>query len=177
MNTVQLTGLMDKISCNTNFLGVLPCDYLPEDPLKDTPCMLISNTQSSDEPGEHWIAIYIRRDGVACFFDSFGNAPDADCFPASFHNFLKNNSTVVQYSDKQVQDYTSDTCGQHCVFFLYYISRGYEYENIIKIYHNDLLKNDVMVSLFVKKLKPSLCNGKTFKCIQCVQSGKTFQTY
>ncbi len=64
----------------------------------------------------------------------------------------------MEYSNKQVQDFTSDTCGQHCVFFLYHMSKGYTYENIVKRYYDDLIKNDAMVVRFVKRLKPCLCD-------------------
>ncbi len=75
MNTVQLTAVMDEITCNTYFLGVLPCDYLLKTPLNNLPAMVIFNTDPSTEPGQHWVAIYINSDGVSCFFDSFGGAP------------------------------------------------------------------------------------------------------
>ncbi len=52
MNTVQLTAIMDKILCNTHFLGVLPSDHLPEKPLKTLPALAIINTDPSDLPGE-----------------------------------------------------------------------------------------------------------------------------
>ncbi len=116
MNTVQLTAIMDKISCNTHFLGVLPSDHLPERPLKTLPALAIVNTDPSDLPGEHWVAAYLSREGSGCFFDSFGNAPDSDHFPTSIKNFLISNAPVVLYSTKRVQDFTSDVCGQHCVF-------------------------------------------------------------
>ena len=178
MNTVELTEIMDNITCNVNFLGVLASDHFPKEPLTDLPTLLICNADRSDEPGRHWLAMYIDRNGVGCFFDSFGNPPYSEFFPSSILEFLKNNSTRVHYSTRQVQDFTSVTCGQHCVFFLYHISRGVEYKDIMKFYHNDnLLRNDTMVSLFVKKCKPMVCVSKRFKCIQCVQSGKMFQSY
>ncbi len=117
MNTVQLTAVMDKIAYGTYFLGVLPSDYLPKTPLKNLPAMLIFNTDPSTEPGQHWVAVYINNDGVSCFFDSFGRGPKDPRFPKAVQDFLKNNSIRVQYSNKQIQDFTSDTCGQHCVFF------------------------------------------------------------
>ncbi len=52
----------------------------------------------------------------------------------------------MEYSNKQVQDFTSDTCGQHCVFFLYHMSKGYTYENIVKRYCDDLIKNDTRIN-------------------------------
>ncbi len=171
MNTVQLTAVMDKITYNTYFLGVLPCDYLPKTPLKNLPAMVIFNTDPSTEPGQHWVAVYINSDGVSCFFDSFGGAPTDPRFPKNLCDFLKSNSTNVEYSKKQVQDFTSDTCGQHCVFFLYHMSKGHVYDNIVKKYYDDLIKNDAMVVRFVKRLKPRLCD--TLNCIQCVQICKS----
>ncbi len=41
--------------------------------------------------------------------------------------------------------FTSDTCGQHCVFFLYHMSKGHVYDDIVKKYYDDLIKNDAMV--------------------------------
>jgi len=177
MNTVQLTAVMDKVSCNTYFLGVLPCDYLPKVPLRKLPAMVLINTHHSGLPGEHWLAIYINEDGVGCFFDSFGNKPDYHGFPPIIKNFLKLNSSQVQHSAVQVQDFSSDTCGQHCVFFLYHMAKGFDYDYVLKLYCNDLIKNDKKVSAFVKKLKQAPCNENVFKCVQCVQMGEMFMSH
>lgn len=174
MNTVQLTSVMDRISCNIHFLGVLPCDYLPKEPLKKLPSMVILNTHPSGLPGQHWLAIYINEEGVGCFFDSFGNKPDYQGFPSIIKNFLKLNSKEIQHSNVQVQDFTSDTCGQHCVFFLYHMTKGFDYDYVLKMYSDDLIKNDKKVSTFVKRLKQTNCNENVFKCIQCVQTGEMF---
>ena len=40
------------------FDGVIACDRLPTKPR-----LLVCNTDKSDEPGEHWIAIYGDDDG------------------------------------------------------------------------------------------------------------------
>lgn len=174
MNTVQLTRIMDKISCDTHFLGVLPCDYLPQSPLRKLPSSVIFNTDTSNLPGQHWLAIYINEDGVSNFFDSFGNKPDHSRFPKIIQDFLKINSRVVRYSTVQVQDFSSDTCGQHCVFFLYHMAKGHDYDYVLKLYSGDFIKNDKCVSVFVKKLKLSQCNENVFSCVQCVQTGEMF---
>lgn len=174
MNTIQLTAIIDRISQNTHFLGVLPCDHLPKESLRTLPTSAIINTHPSHLPGEHWLAIYINKDGSAFFFDSFGNSPDFIRFPASIIDFLKNNSTSIQYSAKQVQHFMAVTCGHHCVFFLYHMIRGRDYDDIMMLYSDDLIKNDKFVSCFVKKLRISHCNSTTSKCIQCVQMGETF---
>ncbi len=67
MNTVQLTVAMDKITYDTYFLGVLPCDYLPKTPLKDLPAMVIFNTDPSTEPGQHWLAYTSTRTALVVF--------------------------------------------------------------------------------------------------------------
>ncbi len=67
MNTVQLTVAMDKITYDTYFLGVLPCDYLPKTPLKDLPAMVIFNTDPSTEPGQHWWPYTSTRTALVVF--------------------------------------------------------------------------------------------------------------
>lgn len=165
---------MERITQNTHFLGVLPCDYLPKDPIRTLPTAVIINTHPSHLPGEHWVAIYINKFGSAFFFDSFGNSPDFIRFPVSIIEFLKRNSTRIQYSAKQVQPFMSVTCGHHCVFFLYHMIRGRDYDDVMMLYSDDLINNDVLVSHFVKKLRITHCNSTVFKCIQCVQMGETF---
>ncbi len=162
MNTVQLTAIMDKILCNTHFLGVLPSDQLPERPLRNLPSMSISNTHSSNLPGEHWIAVYLTQDSSGCFSDSYGNAPDSERFPISIKKCLISNVPVMLYFTKRVQDFTSDVCGQHSVFFLYHLARGRDYNYVMNLYSDDYIKNYKMVSLFVKRLRSNACNEKCF---------------
>lgn len=176
MNTVQLTAIMDKISCNVHFLGVLPSDQLPERPLRNLPSMLMMNIHPAELSGEHWLAVYLQSDGTGYFFDSFGNAPNSDRFPATIKNFLLTNAVDTIYSDRRVQDFESDTCGQHCVFFLYHLTRGHDYNNVMKLYSDDYIKNDKMASCFVKRLKPNVCIEKC-SCIQCVQMCNTYMNH
>lgn len=174
MNTLELTAVMDKVLFNNHFLGVLACDQLPTKVIWNLPTMVIVNTHTSDLPGEHWLAVYISEDRVGCFFDSFGNKPDYGRFPTMIADFLNTSCTTQQYSTRQVQDFTSTTCGQHCVFFLYHMAKGCSYEEVISKYSFNLAKNDNMVSAFVKKLYPCVCKNKLFKCVQHVKTGQMF---
>lgn len=167
---------MDKISCNIHSLGVIPYDYLPIEPLRKLPSVVILNTHPSGMPGEHWLAIYINENSVGCFFDSFGNSPDYQGFPSEIKDFLNRNSKEVQHSIVQVQDFSSDTCGQHCLFFLYHMAKGFDYDYVLKMYSDDFIKNDKKVKTFLKKLKQKQCNENVFKCIQCVQTGEMFMS-
>jgi len=57
--------------CLPDFDGVFSIDTLPENPR-----LLECNTDPSNEPGRHWVAMCVR-DGRGEFFDSFGRAPNA----------------------------------------------------------------------------------------------------
>ena len=59
---------------NDAFQGVFPIDELPRW-IDNLPITLISNTQSSNLPGEHWIALYVSKTKYGEYFDSLGRAP------------------------------------------------------------------------------------------------------
>lgn len=168
MNTIELSTIMDDISRNTHFLVVLACDQLPKSPIHHLPASVIINTHDSSMPGEHWLATYITVEGDVCFFDSFGNNPDSAIFSPNIYKFLKNVGACLIFSNRQVQDFMSVTCGQHCIFFLYHMLRGLDYESVMSKYSENLVRNDKVVTLFVKKLQTSKCICNTFTCIQHV---------
>ena len=58
-------------------------------------------------------------------------------------------------------------------FFRYHMSRGLNYENVLSKYSDNLVKNDYMVSRFVKKIQPCVCISNMFSC---VQTGNMFIT-
>ena len=174
MNTLQLSAIMAKFSKNSHFLGVLACDQLPRNPLQRLPVSVIINTHTSDLAGEHWLAVYITDASSGCFFDSFGNKPNSPLFPTGIYTFLKTNCSTIQFSNRQVQDYAAITCGEHCVFFIYNMLNGLNYIDVMSKYSHDLLRNDNMVSTFVKKLQPCKCSSNMLCCIQHVQDGAKF---
>lgn len=149
-------------------MGVLACDQLPMKALRKYPVMTIVNTHPSSSPGEHWLAIYITKYKHGFFFDSFGNPPDYEQFPKEIVNFLNYNCTTMSYSRKQVQNNFTTTCGQHCVFFLCYIQKGWSYSRVLTLYGPNLVNNDAMVCRFVNKIQPSGCCEDAFTCVQCV---------
>lgn len=170
MNTLQLNAVMGKLHNtyhNINFLGVYACDQLPAtDFLK--PASLIVNTDPSHGSGEHWLAVFITKDNVGYFFDSFGNKPHHKRFPKSIYTFLKSRCSSVQYSSRQIQDYMSVTCGEHCVYFLYNMSRGVTYECLMSSYSDSFINNDKKVLQFVKKIQTGMFRFKgVLQCVQC----------
>jgi len=122
------------------FLGVFPCDKLPE---KETG-FIICNEDKHTAPGSHWVCIFLLPNKRAEFFNSYGGSPS----PHPIVNYLDGWDVVC--SEKQVQSYLSTTCGQHCIFYAYHRCRGVPLASILDIYERDLNSNDQMVCEFVE---------------------------
>lgn len=54
--------------------GVFPSDKLPV--VNNYPSALITNTDSHDQPGTHWIAMYFVTPDESEFFDSYRFPPE-----------------------------------------------------------------------------------------------------
>ena len=75
----------------------------------DTEGGFIINTDPDSKPGEHWLAVYYTQYKQFNFFDSYGLSPNTYGF---------NNDAFSQYNKRCVQALVSDTCGQHCIYYL-----------------------------------------------------------
>ena len=73
MNALQIERLL-KIDYKTKkvFKKVCAFDQL-EKPV--FPSAYVINSDPSNEPGEHWIAVYFDKNGQGEYFDSYGLAP------------------------------------------------------------------------------------------------------
>ena len=75
MNTVELIKVINNIPVKGE---VCAKDLLPEKKPLDMKAYIV-NTDISTDPGEHWVAIYFRRDQVI-YFDSYGRPPEENMF-------------------------------------------------------------------------------------------------
>jgi len=71
MNTRQIDHAIRRHV--RDFDGVYSSDTLLQ--CNRRPKLFVANTHTSDHPGEHWISIYIDRNGDGKYFDSFGRPP------------------------------------------------------------------------------------------------------
>ena len=111
MDTQQLITLLrnhlDKV-----FLGVYAEDQLPH--IDQRPFAAIVNTDPSQLPGTHWIAIYLSRDKPGEYFDSFGEYPDTPVV-----DYLNRESPRGwMYNTRKLQGQFSTLCGAYCVQYL-----------------------------------------------------------
>lgn len=137
----------------------------------------IVNTHPRNQPGEHWLALTLEEEGVATFFDAYGYPPDFNYYPQTILAFLEKHSRRIFYHNDQLQNELSVTCGQHCMFYLIQRGCGLSYKNVLACYSGDTLKNDAMVSAFVRQYQTcttnvcagqQTCSFEKFKKCHCL---------
>ena len=127
-----------------NFIGIYPRDNLPK--RVTPPISLVANTDTSDKPGEHWIAIYIDEDGVGEYFDSYGFPP----MHRQFIEFLSINCPNGYFSNfKPLQCLTCVTCGHYCIAYIKMRTNGISYNEFINLFTNNQLTNDKLIKKYV----------------------------
>jgi hypothetical protein len=126
-----------------SFRGCFPSDRLPN-PLK-YPFGIIINEDPSFKQGSHWVAVFAKDAETVYYFDSFARKPIE-----SIEKYLSNFAHVSKNS-QSFQSLIGQTCGQYCIFFIYYSSLGISYHNTLKILSNQE-NPDVYVQYFVKRL-------------------------
>ena len=118
-----------------DFDGVFSIDRLP-----DHPHLLVCNTDPSDKPGRHWIAIYVDDEGRGDFFDSFGRRPSD-----YLERYMNRNCLSWNFNDRQLQSIVSKFCGHYCIYFCILRSSGVDMRKIVRSFNSDTGLNDVLV--------------------------------
>ena len=128
MDTIELQYLLDKSFILRSLNGVVCAkDQLPERKPYDVHAYII-NTDDSDQPGEHWVAIYFKGN-TATYFDSYGLPP----FEQHMKSFLDNNTHSWTRNNVRLQSGNSAMCGVYCIFALDVLARGCDLKTILAI--------------------------------------------
>ena len=159
MNTHELEYLMLKLIGGNLFKGVYASDTLPIlDSRKNIiPGFYIVNSDEHYKKGTHWMALTMENDNSATFFDSYGKSPRY--YSKDILRFLELQENI-SYQTKTLQNMFSSVCGQHCMFYLLQRARGLSYKNVLKLYCDDVDKNDTMVANYVKRYKSCISMKK-----------------
>jgi hypothetical protein len=146
MDTLTINNLLRK---NKHYLGTFSRDTLPNIKHLKGPAGLIANTDISSKPGTHWVAIFVDKDGVGDYFDSYGNPP----LHQKFMNFLINNCpNGFFYNRIQLQCLTCVTYGHYCVAYIKMRSSGLCYCHFISLFTSDSLNNDKLIKKYVPSI-------------------------
>lgn len=144
MNTDEINFFLkrNKIT-KRKFRGVFAYDENPK-PKKEG--YYVFNLDKSHEPGSHWIAIKISKGNKKnFFFDSYGMAPQKYKFKKFMNNFYNYNSKTLQYP-------LSTTCGQWCIFFIYYSCQGIPPKRIFSTFTQNLMNNDYEMNCIISNV-------------------------
>lgn len=146
MNTLEINQILtkDKVS-RQHFLGVFARDRLPK--IVNYPASLVFNTDDSDKPGMHWIAIYFSSKNRADYFDSLGENPQK----YGVDKYLFENSSHFQFNNTKIQSDFSNYCGLYSILFIYLKSRGNTMDKIINHFQK-IKESDKYLENFLKKL-------------------------
>lgn len=126
--------------------GIFPVDKIHCD--KPSGKFFIINTDPSYCEGKHWVSIYFPLNSLPEFFDSLGKSP-------SFYSnyilefLIQNSAHGFVYNSKHIQKPFSSSCGLYCLYFIYFRSKNYSYENILKKFNNNSEENDCIVKRFI----------------------------
>ena len=139
MYTHELRAIITRdIRLNQQFLDVFAADELPyQIPFGS---LAIVNCCDRGNFGQHWIAICQETNNRLEMFDSYGLSPSAYNLDSKLPT-----SNIVVYNTKQLQSIHSDVCEQYCLYYCYFMSRGYAMSDIVSLFSNDFISNDIYV--------------------------------
>ena len=135
------------------FLNVFAADQIPKT-LPEEFCF-IANTDPAHLPGTHWIAVGKKKNHVPYFFDSYGLSPTS--YQAGWARF-----DAWSRSHKNLQQLTSDVCGDYCLYFCKCFTRLRRNvpELILKYFsEDDSRSNDETVCEVIHKEYPRFLNS------------------
>lgn len=151
MNTREIISAIRAVKADS--IGVYAANHVPK--LLTTPAAIVTNIDTSDKPGSHWVAIYIDKHGHGNYYDSYGVAPISP-----YHlDRLRKNCVRFQWNKKQVQSVDSQVCGEHCVMFLYHMCNGISLRKYLRLFSSDFRKNDALAVKFYRTLVKRLKNN------------------
>ena len=109
---------------------------------------VISNTDTSNGPGMHWVVFYFPKRGPYEFFDSMGNSPES--YNVGFEKIL-DKKYLVQNS--QLQQSSSNVCGLYCAYYVIKRYREKSMRNIVSEFNPRQRKqNDRYVVMKMMKM-------------------------
>ena len=139
METDQISRILshDSLMCHYD---VVAKDYLPET-IDTYPAAFVCNTHNGDQPGEHWIVMYVNAEQRGDYFDPYGIEPQH----VEFTNFMNKHCTEWSSNDRTLQSPISTVCGQYCVAFLLFRCHNVTMHAFTHLFTKDLVANDCRV--------------------------------
>ena len=133
MNTFDIINRLKHVK---GFVGVFARDKLP--PIKNVPSYFVFNTDPSDKPGTHWIAVAVFQNRVE-YFDATGKEP-------VIAEYLERLGKKVLFNNHRIQSTHSYACGFFCCQYILRRSGGESFCEILSSFSRNKLFNDFLLS-------------------------------
>ena len=143
MNMLQIERLLQNEKI---FKKVCAFDQL-EKPV--FPSAYVINSDPSNEPGKHWIAVYFDKRGLGEYFDSYGLAPAFVGLESYMDTYFLADWI---YNRKTLQALFSNVCGHYCVYYILFRCRRVPLHAIVSDFTSNLTENDHSISRFIREL-------------------------
>ena len=148
MNTQQIEALLNRDPYSKDiFKKVCARDQIEKPTF---PSAYVINSDPSNKPGEHWIAVYFDKKGRGEYFDSYGLPPHVLQLDSYMNCY---SSTDWIYNKKPLQALFSSVCGHYCVYFILFRCRGKSLHRIVHNFSSNLTENDRCVTRFIQSLR------------------------
>ena len=138
LHTWENECLVSRLVDNVRWLGVFARDELPDLTPEIRPWFLILNTDSKDQPGTHWLALYAPSARSIELFDSFGFSPSM--YSLDFLDLL--------HSSYSVQSPRTSVCGHYCIVYIFLRSHNYSLYDIVDMLTDISNRDDWLNSIF-----------------------------
>lgn len=129
------------------FRGVFACDRLPS--VNHLPCTIIVNTDPSNEPGEHWVALHLMEGSRCDYFDPFGFPPLVPELQVFTHRYGHRGQ---RYNRVTMQDVTTTLCGDYCICFVRCVAKGMDMPHFVSRFSSVASENSDRLLSCVKSL-------------------------
>ena len=158
----EIECLVSRLVDNVRWLGVFARDELPDLNSEIRPWCLILNTDSKNQPGTHWLAIYAPLARRIELFGSFRFFPSM--YILEFLNPL--------HSSYSLQSPSTAVCGHYCIVNIYLRTHNYSLYDIVDML-TDISNLDEWLKQYIynmqirlRILNPCHRTGQRYK-LQC----------
>lgn len=147
MDTISIFNYINPHQRKKNFKRVFACDAMPR--RFSLPAAFVINLSKHNEPGSHWVAVYISESGHAFYFDSFGIEPKN----VYVKSFLRMHAKRMTYNKKQIQHISSNKCGLFCCVFVVITLKKCSIDTFVRRFSINLLINDFILENMYRYFK------------------------
>ena len=110
------------------------------------PGLYVVNVDASNQPGSHWVLIWVDSQCNGYVFDSLGAS---QAYTPIIESIVHGN--CVQMVNKQLQCYESNVCGGYALYFARELAKHGHLYNVLEPFTMTCITNDVFIRNYVSR--------------------------